>query len=174
MSTQRPTLDSVAHVTIPVGDLDEAEAFYVSLLGAELIRRFDRETFLERQPARAAEVDAANSPLHLALRFGDSPEFHLFLQRGLPRKTPAPHPHVALQVDADELDAFRLRLMAAGVPLDGPRRLGGPGHASVYFADPWGQLLELATTGYQGEVQMGPPIATTLGYAGPLVYPRRP
>ena len=173
-SAAAPALDSVAHVTIPVGDLDEAESFYVHLLGGELIRRFDRETFLRYQPDRTAEADADNSPLHLELRFGDSPEFHLFLQRGLARKSPAPHPHLALQVDADELDRFRLRLMAAGVPLDGPRRLGGPGHASVYFADPWGQLLELVTTGYQGEVAMGHPHATKLGYAGPLVYPRRP
>jgi catechol 2,3-dioxygenase-like lactoylglutathione lyase family enzyme len=169
-----PSLDSVAHVTIPVGDLEEAEAFYVGLLGAQLLRRFDREAFLEARPERAAEVDADNSPLHFALRFGDSPEFHVFLQRGLPRKTPVAHPHIALQVDADELDSYRARLMAAGVPLDGPRRLGPPGHASVYFADPWGQLLELVTMGYQGEVTPGPPIASKLGYAEPLVYPRRP
>jgi catechol 2,3-dioxygenase-like lactoylglutathione lyase family enzyme len=168
------SLDSVAHVTIPVGDLAEAEAFYIGLLGAKLLRRFDREAFLAGRPERAAEVDNENSPLHIALRFGDSPEFHLFLRRGLPRRTPPAHPHVALQVDADELDSFRARLMAAGVPLDGPRRLGPPGHASVYFADPWGQLLELVTLGYHGEVMSGPPNASKLGYAGPLVYPHRP
>lgn len=159
-----PPIDSVAHVTIPVGDLDKAQSFYVDLLGATLVRRFDRETFLRYQPGRAAEADAANSPLHLTVKFGDSPEFDLFLQRGHARKTPAPHPHVAFAVDADQLDAFRLRLMAAGVPLDGPRRLGGPGHASVYFADPWGQLLELVATGYEGEVQLGPPDAAKLGH----------
>jgi catechol 2,3-dioxygenase-like lactoylglutathione lyase family enzyme len=155
-------LDSVAHVTIPVGDLEEAQAFYVDLLGADLVRRFDRETFLRYQPGRAAEADADNSPLHLEVKFGDSPEFHLFLQRNQVRRVPAPHPHIALQVDADELDAFRLRLVDAGVRCDGPRRLGGPGQASVYFADPWGQLLELVAEGYEGDVKYGPPDASKL------------
>jgi catechol 2,3-dioxygenase-like lactoylglutathione lyase family enzyme len=163
-----PAIDSVAHVTIPVGDLDQAEAFYVDLLGAELIGRFDRAAFLRYQPMRATEADADNSPLHLAIKFGDSPEFHLFLQRAHTRRTPAPHPHIALAVDADELDTFRARLVDAGVPLDGPRRLGGPGHASLYFADPWGQLLELVTTGYEGSVEPGPPDAAKLGYEAPL------
>jgi catechol 2,3-dioxygenase-like lactoylglutathione lyase family enzyme len=166
-----PAIDSVAHVTIPVADLDRAEAFYVDLLGAKLVERFDRATFLRYQRGRAAEADADNSPLHLVLKFGDSPEFHLFLQRGLERRVPAPHPHIALQVDADELDAFRSRLCDAGVPIDGPRRLGGPGHASLYFADPWGQLLELVTTGYSGEVQHGPPDASKLGHAVPSNAP---
>jgi catechol 2,3-dioxygenase-like lactoylglutathione lyase family enzyme len=163
-----PAIDSVGHVTIPVADLDQAEAFYVDLLGAELIDRFDRATFLRHQPARVAEADADNGPLHLAIKFGDSPEFHLFLQRAHTRRTPAPHPHIALAVDADQLDTFRARLAEAGVPFDGPRRLGGPGHASVYFADPWGQLLELVTTGYEGSVQPGPPDAAKLGYEAPL------
>jgi hypothetical protein len=43
------------------------------------------------------------------------------------------------------------------VPIDGPRRLGPPGQASVYFADPFGNTLELVTTGYEGVVLDGPP-----------------
>jgi catechol 2,3-dioxygenase-like lactoylglutathione lyase family enzyme len=166
-----PAFDSVAHVTIPVSDLTEAEAFYVDLLGAQLVERFDRETFLRYQPGRVAEAD--NSPLHLVLKFGDSPEFHLFLQRSQVRRAPSPHPHIAVRVDADELDAFKLRLMEAGVPVDGPRRLGPPGHASLYFADPWGQLLELVTMGYDGDVKHGPPSASELGHSSPLRMARR-
>jgi catechol 2,3-dioxygenase-like lactoylglutathione lyase family enzyme len=137
--------------------LQKAEDFYVGLLGGELIRRFDRETFLKFRPDRAAEADAENSPLHLAVRLGDSPELHLFLQRGYTGKAPSPHPHLAFNVDNDDLDAFRARLSAAGIALDGPRRLGPPGQASVYFTDPWGQLLELSTTGYGGPTLEGPP-----------------
>lgn len=160
-----PAIDNIAHVTLPVGDLAQAEAFYVDLLGAELIRRFDRETFLRCRPDRAAEADADNSPLHLAIKLGDSPELQLFLQRGHERKTPAPHPHIAMSVDHDQLDTFRTRLSLAGIPLDGPRRLGGPGQASLYFADPWGQLLELVTIGYEGSTLQGPPDAASLAHA---------
>ena len=148
------------HLTFPVGDLEQAEAFYVGVLGAQLIRRFDRAAFLRMRPERAAEADADNSPLHIALRLGnrpDGPELHLFLQRGLTRQPPRPHPHLALNVDHDALDAFRAQLLAAGVKLDGPRQLGGLGHASLYFTDPWGQLLELTTSNYRGTVLYGPP-----------------
>lgn len=150
-------IDGMAHLTFPVGDLDQAEAFYVGVLGGKLIRRFDRAMFLRMLPDRADEADQDNSPLHIAVRIGDSPELHLFLQRGLPRQAPRPHPHLAFEVDHDDLDAFRARLLAAGVQVDGPRQLGGPGQASLYFTDPWGQLLELTTTSYRGAVQHGPP-----------------
>ncbi len=160
-----PPVDSIAHITLPIDDLAVGEAFYVDLLGATLLRRFDRATFLERRPDRAHEADADNSPLHLAVRFGDGPELHLFLQRNRDRQTPPPHPHLALVVDADDLLRFQARLRAAGVPTDGPRRLGPPGHASVYFADPCGNSLELVTTGYRDAVQDGPPTMSALGYA---------
>lgn len=164
MSHRTPAVDGVAHLTFPVSDLDRAERFYVELLGAELLRKVDRAAFLERRPERAAEADADNSPLHLAVRFPDAPELHLFLQRGMPARVPAPHPHLALNVDHDELDDFVARLRAAGVPVDGPRRLGPPGHASVYFADPSGNLLELATMGYRGPVAEGPPDVARLAW----------
>jgi catechol 2,3-dioxygenase-like lactoylglutathione lyase family enzyme len=154
-------IDGMDHLTFPVGDLAQAEAFYVAILGGKLIRRFDRETFLRMRPDRAAEADADNSPLHIAVRIGDSPELHLFLTRGLERQPPRPHPHLAFNVDHDQLDAFRVRLSEAGVNVDGPRQLGGPGQASLYFTDPWGQLLELTTTNYRGSVQYGPPDLTS-------------
>lgn len=157
-----PPIDSVAHLTFPVGDLARAEAFYVGLLGAEVVRRFDRDTLLRLHPERAAQIEADSSWQHLAVRLGDSPELHLFLSPGLERRKPQPHPHLALWVDHDHLDRFTARLLAAGVKIDGPRRLGGPGQASVYFTDPWGQLLELSTNGYDGETRDGPPDMATL------------
>jgi catechol 2,3-dioxygenase-like lactoylglutathione lyase family enzyme len=152
-----PPIHDMDHLTFPVADLEQAEAFYVGILGGQLLRRVDRTTFLRMRPERAAEADADNSPLHIAVRIGDGPELHLFLQRTLKRQPPRPHPHLAFRVDHDELDVFRAQLVAAGVTLDGPRQLGGPGQASLYFTDPWGQLLELATTNYRGAVLYGPP-----------------
>jgi catechol 2,3-dioxygenase-like lactoylglutathione lyase family enzyme len=158
------TLRAIDHITLPASDLQRAEAFYVDLLGAELVRRFDREAFVRAHPERAAEADALNSPLHLELQLGDGPQLHVFLRRDLEPSVPAAHPHLAVRVDPDQLDGYTERLTRAGVPCDGPRRLGPPGHASLYFADPWGHLLELVTTAYQGDVQLGPPIASKLGH----------
>ena len=159
-----PPIDGFDHITLPAHDLDSAEEFYVGLLGASLVRKFDRDTFLRFRPDRAAEADADNSPLHLAVRLGDLPELHLFLHRNRQKPVPSPHPHLAMRVDHDHLDAFVLRLQAAHVPVDGPRRLGPPGQASVYFADPFGNTLELTTTGYTGPVCEGPPEITKLGW----------
>jgi catechol 2,3-dioxygenase-like lactoylglutathione lyase family enzyme len=159
-----PPIAGISHLTFPVADLAIAEAFYVTLLGATLLRRVDRATFLRSRPERAAEADADNSPLHLELRFGAGPEVHLFLQRGRARQTPPTHPHLALDVGRDDLLVFQARLHEAGVTTDGPRRLGPPGHASVYFADPFGNTLELVTGGFEGPVREGPPNMAALAY----------
>lgn len=152
------SIESLHHLTLPVHALDVAERFYVGLLGGTLLRRVDRATFAHLRPERLAELDTDNSPFHLAVRMGDAPELHLFLQRGRARPAPVPHPHLAFAVDHDHLDAMHARLRAAGVPTDGPRRLGPPGQASVYFADPFGNSLELvANDGYEGETIPGPP-----------------
>ena len=157
MGMNPPPIDGFAHLTLPVHDLVVAEQFYVQLLGAKLLERFDRQTFLGHRPDRAHEADADNSPLHLEVQFHDAPELHLFLQRNRVKPVPQPHPHIAFNVDHDELDVFVERLKNAGVPIDGPRRLGPPGHASVYFTDPFGNLLELSTMGYRGPVLEGVP-----------------
>ncbi len=163
-TTPAPLIDGFGHLTLPVHDLEVARHFYVDLLGAKLLRTFDRETFLRFRPERSHEADADNSPLHLAVQFHDAPELHLFLQKHRARPTPVPHPHLAMNVDHDDLDRFLERLRAAGVPLDGPRRLGPPGHASVYFVDPFGNTLELVTLGYEGAVEQGPPDVSKLGW----------
>lgn len=152
-----PPVEGLHHITLPVDDLAIAEQFYCALLGATLVRKIDREAFLRGRAFRAAEVDADNSPLHLSVRLGDAPSLDLFLQNNRPRTTLVPHPHLALRVDPAHLDAFIVRLRDAGVVVDGPRRLGPPGHASAYFSDPFGNLLELVTLAYEGAVLEGPP-----------------
>jgi catechol 2,3-dioxygenase-like lactoylglutathione lyase family enzyme len=164
MTQTAPFVDGFGHITLPIHDLVVAERFYVDLLGAKLVRRLDRETFVRARPERAHEADADNSPLHLAVQFHDTPELQLFLQRNRAKPTPAPHPHIAMNIDADELDACRERLVVAGVPVDGPRRLGPAGHASVYFCDPFGNTLEFVSMGYEGEVPEGAPDVSKLGW----------
>ncbi len=161
-----PPITGVAHATLPASDLERAERFYVDLLGLTLVRHFDRATFLKYRPERAAEAeaDADNSPLHLELRCGDL-QLDIFLQRDHRPAPPRPHPHIAFEVAPHELDPFRERLSAAGVPTEGPRRLGPPGHASLYFLDPFGNLLELVTMGYEGPVHPGPPELAALSQA---------
>lgn len=162
--TTAPPIAGFHHITLPVHDLEVAEDFYTNVLGAVLLRRCDRETFARLRPGRVTEADQDNSPLHLAVRVGDGPELQLFLQRGREVPVPPPHPHLAMYVSPDQLDAFVERLRARGIPIDGPRRLGPPGHASVYFADPFGNTLELVTMGYETAVPEGAPDVSKLGW----------
>lgn len=154
----------VDHVTIPVADMERAERFYVAVLGAELLERFDAATFLKYRPGREDELAGKNSPLHLSVRFGAGPRLDLFLQDyGQPSVEQA-HPHVAFEVDGPNLDAVKAHLLSAGIPVDGPRRLGPPGQASLYFFDPFGNKLEFMTSAYPGHAPVGAPNWKAIAY----------
>jgi hypothetical protein len=47
--------------------------------------------------------------------------------------------------------------------IDGRRRLGPPGHASVYFAEPFGNRLERVTLGCESAVLEGAPDVSKSG-----------
>lgn len=147
----------LSHFTLPVGDLDVAQRFYVDQLGFHLERRIDATNFRGHRPERESELEAANSPFHLAVRVGGEASLDLFLQRGLARAALRPHPHFAFAVSSAGLREKKRELEEAGVRVDGPRRLGPPGQASLYFSDPWGNLLELVCMGWTDDVALGPP-----------------
>jgi catechol 2,3-dioxygenase-like lactoylglutathione lyase family enzyme len=168
-SAIRGRVRGVDHFTIPVRDLDTAQRFYVDFLGAQLIMRVDEE-FLNRvggvlPPERRAELGGPNSPVHLSVSFNveHGPRIDLFVN---PTWRPPlnPHPHWAFAVAPDELVRLRDALSAAQIPSDGPRRLGPPGQASVYFLDPFGNLLEFATWEFVGEIPVGAPNLSKLPY----------
>lgn len=136
------------HVTMPVDDLDRAVRFYRDVLGAELIEVLDRAAFRRLFPDRPALPGRAE---RATFRFGGGPSLQLFVsvqraQRG------DDHPHWAFAIAASEVAAFRRRLTEAGVGHVGPVRVGPLGHASIYLHDPSGNLIELTTTGYTGEL----------------------
>jgi catechol 2,3-dioxygenase-like lactoylglutathione lyase family enzyme len=170
-----PTIeyDRISHLTLPVHDLQVAEEFYVGILGAKLAHKMDRDEFLRLRPGRIDEVDAENSPLHLALSFGDELELQVFLQpRNVRQPVEQPHPHLALLVDADQLLPAKRLLVSHGIPVDGPIRLGPPGHASIYFFDPFGNHLELATMGFDEALEVRVPDHTRLVYSWDSRAPR--
>jgi catechol 2,3-dioxygenase-like lactoylglutathione lyase family enzyme len=166
-ANQAPAIRCMSHLTMSVRDLDVAEQFYVGVLGATITHRMDLATFTRDRPGRVAELDVANSPLHIALKFGDEDRFELqlFLQTWPAQPVDQAHPHFAMRVHPADLLAFKHRLEHHAIPVDGPRRLGPPGHASLYFFDPFGNHLELESTGFTGEVAFGPPDQAKLPYA---------
>jgi len=128
-------LDRVLETALYVDDLGRAAGFYADVLGLASLYEDDR--------LRAFAV--GNSVL-LLFRRGASLE-----TIKMPGGTIPPHDgsgplHVAFAVAADELVGWEARLRDHGVAVEG--RTDWPrGGRSIYFRDPDGHLLELATPG---------------------------
>jgi catechol 2,3-dioxygenase-like lactoylglutathione lyase family enzyme len=131
-----PSLDRVLETALYVDDLGRAAAFYADVLELTLLYLDDR--------LQAFAV--GGSSVLLLFRRGASLE-----TVRLPGGTIPPHDgsgplHVAFAIAADDLAAWEARLREHGVPIEG--RTDWPrGGRSVYFRDPDGHLLELATPG---------------------------
>jgi catechol 2,3-dioxygenase-like lactoylglutathione lyase family enzyme len=154
----RPQLGGLDHVTLPVRDLSEAERFYRDVLDAT---HFD--TIDDAALARFGRPPAPNGgegAHHVSLFLGNDVRVDLFLQRGGQVTAHQGHPHYAFRVPPRALLRWKARLEQAGVPTDGPVRLGPPGHASLYFDDPSGNHLELVCLGFPTDLEIRPPDLT--------------
>jgi catechol 2,3-dioxygenase-like lactoylglutathione lyase family enzyme len=131
-----PHLQGVLETVLYVDDLPRACAFYERVLELPCIYS-DQRLFA---------YDVGGRGVLLLFRRGQS------LQTvTLPGGTIPPHDgsgpvHVAFSIAADELAAWEDRLRDAGVAIEG-RTQWPRGGKSVYFRDPDGHLLELATPG---------------------------
>lgn len=125
------------HVTLVSRDAERTRAFYADLLGLTLVKR--TVNFDDPTAAHLYFGDFRGSPGTL-LTFFEWPQ----LRRG--RWGIGGVHHVALGVaDADALLRWKRRLSDAGVRVNGPLDRGY--FHSLYFTDPDGQILEIATEG---------------------------
>jgi catechol 2,3-dioxygenase-like lactoylglutathione lyase family enzyme len=129
-------LDRVLETCLYVDDLDRAAAFYEQVLGLATLTSDGR--------FRAYDV-GGKSVLLLFLRGATLETVHM------PGGTIPPHDghgplHMAFAVPAVELPQWEARLRDNGIAIEG-RTEWSRGGRSVYFRDPDGHLLELATPG---------------------------
>jgi catechol-2,3-dioxygenase len=131
-----PKLDQVLETVLYVDDLGRAATFYTEVLGL-------RSLFAD-QRLRAFAV--GNRNMLLLFRRGSC------LQTvQLPGGTIPPHDgqgpvHVAFAIPADELSAWEACLHEHAIAIEG-RTQWSRGGTSLYFRDPDGHLVELATPG---------------------------
>ena len=131
-----PTLNGVLETALYVDDMARARGFYESVLGLDPIFEDARLT---------AYAVGGRSVLLLFGRGSALETVHM------PGGTIPPHDgsgplHVALAIPAAELTEWEQRLAAHGVAIEG-RTKWRRGGDSIYFRDPDGHLLELATPG---------------------------
>src|SRR5262245_32204019 len=131
-----PQLDAVLETALYVDDLDRAVRFYRDVLELKPLYQDSRLT--------AFSVGGRNVLL-LFPRGGSLETVHM------PGGTIPPHDgsgplHVAFAIAAAELPAWEQHLSAHGVPIEG-RTQWRRGGTSIYFRDPDGHLMELATPG---------------------------
>jgi catechol 2,3-dioxygenase-like lactoylglutathione lyase family enzyme len=125
-----PALDGLLETALYVEDLGRAEAFYRDVLGLAVVDTSPRLTAM------------AAGPRQLLLLF----------KRGASNALPlTPHDaggqqHIAFAVPAAALAAWESWLTAHHVSIL-ERKSWGRGGVSLYFSDPDGHLLELATPG---------------------------
>ena len=131
-----PQLDAILETALYVDDLDRAVRFYSDVLELKPLYQDSRLT--------AFSVGDRNVLL-LFPRGGSLETVHM------PGGTIPPHDgagplHVAFAIAKSELPKWEARLNANGIAIEG-RTTWKRGGESIYFRDPDGHLLELATPG---------------------------
>jgi catechol 2,3-dioxygenase-like lactoylglutathione lyase family enzyme len=130
-----PVLNAVVETALYVADLERARRFYETV--------FELEAMFHDERVAAYPI---------------GPSVFLLFQRGTTDQPARPHGglipphdgqgrlHFAFSVPASALEAWRTRLQAHGVDIEGEVKWPKGGH-SLYFRDPDGNLAELVTPG---------------------------
>jgi catechol 2,3-dioxygenase-like lactoylglutathione lyase family enzyme len=148
-----PTATNVDHVAYTVPDLDQAVAFFVDVLGADLLYRLDDVKdddgdWMRRQlgvhPRASAQI--------AMLRLGPVTNVELFeyespdQERRIPRNSDHGGHHLAFYVEDVDAAAEYLRAQPGVTLLGEPQTIHeGPiaGDRWMYFTTPWGMGMEI-------------------------------
>jgi catechol 2,3-dioxygenase-like lactoylglutathione lyase family enzyme len=146
-----PGLRGVDHVGITVPDMEQATAFFVDVLGCELL--YEREPPGDDSPRDRLGVPAGSRIQTVRfLRCANGANIELFefyspdQREDFPRPSDVGIQHLAVYVDdldaaAEHLRRHGVKLMSGPNPLPGPE--AGEGNRFIYARTPWGLTVEL-------------------------------
>ena len=125
-----PKLNGILETALYVDDLNRSRKFYKDIFGFEVMDSGERLCALGVQPGQILLLFKKYASANLPLAATDG-EGQL---------------HLAFAISAGELDTWENWLTKQGVSIE-LRRTWERGGRSIYFRDPDGHLLELATPG---------------------------
>jgi catechol 2,3-dioxygenase-like lactoylglutathione lyase family enzyme len=136
-STSRPALAGVLETALVVEDVSRATEFYQKLFGFEALVQSERLSALNVAPGQVLLLFARGQTLEdIHLPGGIIPGGMNAEGRG----------HMAFAIHAPTLESWRKWLEQNAVPIESTMHWERGG-TSLYFRDPDGNLLELATPG---------------------------
>ena len=131
-----PRLNGILETAIHTDNMARSRAFYMDVLGLEPIYSDDR----------LSAYAVAGHDVLLVFRKGETTQTVTLPSGTIPGHGGDGALHVAFAVGSDDLSRWETHLTSRGVPIEGRNSWSGGGH-SIYFRDPDGHLLELATPG---------------------------
>jgi catechol 2,3-dioxygenase-like lactoylglutathione lyase family enzyme len=131
-----PVITRVLETALYVEDVARAVAFYRDVLGLRPMS----------EGPRLASLDAGQSTVLLLFRRGATTEGLRFPGGWIPPHDGSGPAHFAFAIPAEELEEWERRLAGHGVAIEG-RASWSAGGRSIYFRDPDGYSVELATPG---------------------------
>jgi catechol 2,3-dioxygenase-like lactoylglutathione lyase family enzyme len=153
MSHGIPGMRGIDHIGLTVPDLDEAERFFVDVLGAEHIYTLGEKSSDDEWMQVQLGVHPRTVLREIRFyRLGNGSNIELFDYRPVDGQAPMPRNsdigghHLALYVD--DLDAAEAHLRAHGVEVMGTpvaSKQAAEGQRWLYFRSPWGMQFELVS-----------------------------
>jgi catechol 2,3-dioxygenase-like lactoylglutathione lyase family enzyme len=136
MSDPAPPVEGLLETSLYAGDAGKTAAFYRDLFGFRTLV----------DSPRLAAFEVAERHVLLIFQAGATEDDVVDARGTIPGHDGRGRLHLALSIAAADLDAWRQRLSERGIAVAGEYRWPRGG-TSLYFRDPDGALVELATPG---------------------------